>query len=260
VRAILDQVDPKIVFVVTLALLGVGSELGFRLARDGSEHQKNEDKKGQVGALLASMLGLLALLLAFILAIVQDRFVERSELVVEEASAINQTHLRAELLPPARASRVQQLLREYVDLNLSVKKASDLENVERRTEEIQRALWAEATTSAAERPDSLPVSLFVSSINQLIDTGEKRLAAAVYRRLPGKLLLALYVVALLAFFVQGHSGGLAHARVPTAAVVVAFSVAVVLTLIVDIDRPWQGGIRISQQALENVKHALVARR
>jgi hypothetical protein len=260
VRETLDQIDPKIVFVITLALLGIVSEIGFRLARDGNERERNEDRKGQVGALLASMLGLLALLLAFILSIVEERFVERSELVIEEASAINQARLRAELLAPARASRVQQLLREYVDLTLSVKTPADLATVERKSEAIHRALWDEAKTSSAERPDSLPVSLFVSSINQLIDTGEKRVAAAVYRRLPGKLLAALYVVALLAFFVQGHSGGLAHARVPRAAVVVAFSVAVVLTLIVDIDRPWHGGIRINQQALENVRHALVARR
>jgi hypothetical protein len=255
VRETLDQINPKVVFLITVVLLALASELGFRMARD-----VNESKKGQVEALLASMLGLLALLLAFILAIVQDRYVDRASLVVDEANAIDQVHLRAEMLTPARSAKVQQLLREYVELHLSVRKASDLNPVQRKTEALHRELWAEATASAAERPNSLPVSQFVESVNRLIDVEQQRLAAIAYRRLPAKLLGALYLVALLAFFVQGHSGGMAQTRVPIAAVVVGFSVAVVLTIIVDMDRPWQGGIRVSQQAMENLRQTLVARR
>jgi hypothetical protein len=255
VRDTLDKIDPKLVFLATCFLLGLASEVGFRLARDG-----NEARKSQVGALLASMLGLLALLLAFTLTIVEDRFVDRSSLVVEEANSIDQAHLRAQLLPQPRADKVQELLREYVDVRLSVKKPADFAPALRKSDEIQHALWAEAAASAAEYPQSLPVSLFVSSINHLIDIGQQRVAETAYRRLPPKLLGTLFIVALLAFFVQGHNGGLSSVRVPIAALVVGVSVAVVLTMIVDIDRPWQGGVRVNQQPLQNVRQTLVARR
>lgn len=254
-RETLDQIDPKVVFVVTAVLLGVASEIGFRLARDG-----NEGKKGQVEALLASMLGLLALLLAFILSIVQDRYVERGELVVEQANAIDVVHLRAEMLPRADAAKVQKLLRDYVELHLSVKKRADIEPIQHEVEDIHHALWDQAVAIATAHPDSMPAAMFTWSVNQLIDVDQKRIAAAVYRRLPAKLLGALYMIALLAFFVQGHNGGLVRSRVPIAAVVVGVSVATVLTMIVDLDRPWQSGIHVNQQAIQNVRQTLVSSR
>jgi protein-S-isoprenylcysteine O-methyltransferase Ste14 len=247
-----DRINPVAVFILTMFLLALWSELGFRMAP-----RPDPEKKTQVSELLASMLGLLALLLAFILTIVEDRFVERSELVVEEANAIEQTLLRSQLLPQVHAAAIRTQLSAYLDARLSVTDPSAVEPFKRRAEQIERALWNEAAASALEHPDSLPAALFVSSVNAVIDVGHKRLSAGIYRRLPGPLLFALFAVALLTAFVQGHEGGLARRRV-AAAIVVGVSVALVLTVIVDLDRPWHGSIHVSQQPLLDVKRALAA--
>jgi hypothetical protein len=252
VRETIDRIDPLMVFVLTLVLLGVASELGYRIAR-----RVDPEKKGQVSELLASMLGLLALLLAFILSIVEDRFVERSQLIVDEANAIEQTLLRSQMLTQARAASVRSQLSAYVEARLAIADPSDVVPLKHRSEQIHHALWGEAQASAVEHPDSLPAALFATSVNALIDVNNKRLSAGIYRRLPSPLLFALYVVALLTAFVQGHDGGLARKRV-AAALVVGISVALVLTEIVDLDRPWHSSIHTSQQPLIDLRHKLAA--
>jgi hypothetical protein len=254
VRELIDRLDPIAVFLLTLVSLALARELGYRIAP-----RFDEERNRQIGELLASMLGLLALLLAFILSIVEDRFVERSQLIVDEANVIEQTLLRAQLLPPGRAALVRQQMRAYVDARLSIRDPADVEPFKRRVAQIHELIWAEAAATAVEQPESLPAALFLSSVNAVIDVNNKRVSAGIYRRLPGRLLFALFVVALLTGFVQGEDGGLARRRVP-AAIVVAVSVALVLTVIVDLDRPWHGSIHVSQQPLLDIQHELAAER
>lgn len=253
-RETLDRIDPVMVFVLTMVLLLVASELGYRLG-----NRVDQEKKTQVGELLASMLGLLALLLAFILSIVEDRFVERSQLIVEEANAIEQTLMRSQMLSPERAASVRKDVTAYLDARLAIRDPSDVDPLKQRAKQIHHALWAEAEAAAIEHPESLPVSMFVSSVNAVIDVNNKRLSAGIYRRLPNRLLFALYVVALLTGFIQGHNGGLDRRRVP-AAIVVGISVALVLTVIVDLDRPWHSSIHTSQQPLIDLRQTLAAER
>ena len=82
--------------VMGFGLLAV--ECGYRLGNWRHRHAI-EEKDASVAAMTASILGLLAFMLAFTFSLAFSRFDNRREAVVEEANAIGTTWLRAQLLP-----------------------------------------------------------------------------------------------------------------------------------------------------------------
>src|SRR5512135_1488179 len=85
------------VFAATVVVVLVAVEVGFLL---GSRRRRRSEEalKAPVGELVAAMLGLLALLLAFTFSLAASRFDTRRSLVLDEANAIGTTWLRAGLL------------------------------------------------------------------------------------------------------------------------------------------------------------------
>ena len=93
-----------VVLVAMLAFAEIGYRLGLRL------HATNDvARKGQIGGVTGAVLGLLGLLLGFTFAMAVERYDTRRGLVVQEASAVGATYLRASLLPDAHQAPVQDL-------------------------------------------------------------------------------------------------------------------------------------------------------
>ncbi len=250
-RELLDDLGAPGVFAVTLVLLVAACEVGFRTGRAADEAPKSQSL-----ALLGGMIGLLAFLLGFTFSIAQQRQLDRTLLVVEEANAIGTTYLRAGLLPPDHRSKVRQLLRDYVDLRLGIRWREGFERKLERSGALHDALWRQAEACAAALPASLPVSLFIASLNEVIDTSAERVTAAVYRRLPVAIVITMFVVALLTMFVQGHSAGLSRARATLPTLAVNVSVAAMLALIMDLDRPRQSMFQVDQHALSDLRDGM----
>ena len=97
-----------------LMLLGI--EIGVRAGR--RRQASATEAITQANAVLAAMLGLLALLLAFTFSAALQRYEDRSQTVVAEANAIGTTYLRVRLLPAGMQEEVQALLRQYLDVRM----------------------------------------------------------------------------------------------------------------------------------------------
>ena len=80
---------------MVLAFLAL-TELGYRIGRRRTAGDPS--LATHIGALQAAVLGLLALLLGFTIALSVARFDSRKALLVEEANAIETTYLRAQIL------------------------------------------------------------------------------------------------------------------------------------------------------------------
>src|SRR5690606_20086363 len=117
------------------------------------------------------------------------RFVERRQLVLEEANAIGTTYLRASFLPPPHRDEVQTLLRQYVELRRAAT-PEELPMALERSQTLHRALWAEAIASSEQKPDPI-TALFVQSLNQMLDLHESRVTVALHQRMPKAILLSL---------------------------------------------------------------------
>ncbi|APR82764.1 Hypothetical protein A7982_08113 [Minicystis rosea] len=239
----------------TIVVLLLAVEGGYRLG--GYRRRHSEQEQGaHVLALVTATMGLLALVLAFTFSLAAARFEARKQMVVDEANAIQTTYLRAGLLSSDRGAKVRELLREYVELRLVPMGADGIEQAMKRSEEVHRELWKEAESAAREQPGSFAVELFIQSLNRTIELHAMRVKVAVRGAIPGVLWAALFVVAVLNLAAIGyHAGMVGTRRSPTIATVV-MSLSIVLMLTADLDRPQEGVLNVSQQAMIDLRRTM----
>jgi hypothetical protein len=245
-------------FVMTLIIFFVAIEVGFRF---GHRQKTDADDffKNHVGALQGALLGLLALLLGFTFAMAVSRFDTRKELVLEESNTIGTIYLRSRLLPDPYSSELQLLLRTYVDTRLAFYDAgvdrNRLNTANAITKRLQERLWLVAIAASQQDPHSVPAGLFVQALNEVIDLHEKRLRA-LENHVPEVVLYLVCAVAVGALGFIGYGCGLRGRRYFLSTALVAFLVALVLAVILDLDRPRRGLIRVSQDSMEKLKESL----
>lgn len=249
---LIDAIPLWGLFGATVAVVLLSIEGGYRLGLFRYRRPQDE-KEAPVGAIVAATLGLLGLVLAFTFGLAASRYNARREIVVEEANAIGTTYLRAGLLPDGRGVQVRKLLVEYVDARLEVVRTRDVELVLRRSDELHRQLWKEATSVGKAHPGSIVVGLFVQSLNETIDIHSKRVLIALQNRLPGALWVTLYLVTLLTMAGVGYHEGLTNSRRSLAVVVLVVSFSAIITLVADLDRPQEGLLTVSQQPMVDLR-------
>ena len=244
------RLDPLLVCLVLMGVLLVAEELGFRLKgkmRPGSDNIEIAD----IALILGAVLTLVALLLGFTYAMSEGRFETRRQLVVEEANAIGTTYLRAKALPEPRSSQIQELLRQYLALRVEIATKIDdnpgkMREMDTRSKQLHSLIWAHAAALARESPNPV-TSIFLQTLNEMIDLHSKRLAA-FRNRVPLSIYLVLLIVSIITLWLVGYYfGRRQRGRILTT--VVALLVASVMWLIMDLDQPARGTIRASQQSL-----------
>jgi hypothetical protein len=245
-------------FIAILAVVLLSVECGYRLGRFRRRRHEQE-KEAPVGTMVGATLGLLAFILAFTFGLAAARFDTRRQVLLDEANAIGTTYLRAGMLPE-QGEQIRALLRDYVGVRLDALRSSDVAEGIRRSENIQEQLWAEAQTVGRNNPNSIVVGLFVQSLNEVIDLHAKRVQAGVRSRIPGAIWVGLFAVAALSLTAMGYHAGLAGTLRSLAVVAVAVAFSVVIELIADLDRPREGVLRVSQQALLDVQKSMNAPR
>jgi hypothetical protein len=237
---------------VILAVSEVGHWFGTRLASRGGEN---------VSTLESAVMGVLALLIGFTFAMALSRFEARRDAVLNEANSIGTTALRARLLPEPHRTESLKLLREYVKLRLDVTERlatrMDVEAAIDRSNALQEALWQQAKAMAAKDNGFVPTGLFIQSLNETIDHQAKRLAA-FRNRVPNIVLVSLFALAAVAGGFAGYASGLDSHRTRLPVYLTGLLVAVVIILILDLDRPTSGFIRVSQQPMIDTAASIAA--
>ncbi|HYV07901.1 MAG TPA: hypothetical protein VFB82_25135 [Blastocatellia bacterium] len=245
------------VFLLTAAVMLAVAEVGYRIGLR-LYAAKDEGRKRQIGGIQAAVLGLLGLLLGFTFAMALQRYDMRRGLVIQEASAIGTTYRRASLLPAAHQAPVQDLLRQYVDARLKywplVDDPSMLAEGKRLIAGMQTELWKHATEAANEAPNDI-TGLFISSLNETIETDAKRMAAT-RAIIPAAVWLLVIVVAGFGCMTTSYGAGADGTRTKLAGVLLPLLITVVILLIFDIVHPQIGLIRIGQQALVDLQQSM----
>jgi hypothetical protein len=241
-------------FIAILVVVLLSVECGYRLGKFRRKRHEQE-KEAPIGTMVGATLGLLAFILAFTFGLAAARFDTRRQVLLDEANAIGTTYLRAGMLPE-QSEQIRALLRDYVGVRLDAVRSSDVAEGIRRSEKIQRQLWAGAETVGRKNPNSIVVGLFVQSLNELIDLHAKRVQAGVRSRIPGAIWVGLFAVAALSLAAMGYHAGLTGTLRSLAVVAVAVAFSVVIELVADLDRPREGVLRVSQQALLDVQRSM----
>jgi hypothetical protein len=206
--------------------------------------------------MVASILGLLALVLGFTFSIAASRFEARRQSILEEANAVGTTYLRARLLPNPQRGEIEKLLRDYVDMRIQGVTEGKVEEVVTHSEEIHGLLWAQAAAAAEQNPNSIMIGVFVQSLNDVIDLHAKRVMVGIRSRIPTVIWGGLFGLALLGMASVGYQAGLSTSRRTPAMLVLVLAFAVVLSLIADLDRGREGFLQVSQQSLIDLQQTM----
>ncbi len=240
--------------VVLFVFIVAGIELGYRLGQKTQE-LLIEPTRSQINAIQASMLALLALVLGFTFSLSLQRFDDRAKAVVDEANAIATTYLRTHLLPDSVRAETQKLLGEYVDYRLKAGKVSldladDRTSLMAQSDNRLEGIWR--LTAKVAREDGGPVTsgLFMTSLNEMIDASGSR-DATVKRHVPSLVLLLLFLTFILTAGVIGYANGAENHRPSIAAYVLALLIALLVFIIIDLDRPRRGLMQVPQDSMQN---------
>lgn len=239
--------------VLVLAALALGNVLGRRTARHGDVNDSS------IGSAVAAMLGLLAFLLAFTFNAAAERYTARKALLLNEANAISTTYLRADLLPSAERKEARALLAEYVALrNFDPKNFPDFEKALKRTNAIQISLWQLVATLSDEGYDSVRLGKFIDSLNEVIDFHTSRIFVGMRYRIPLPIWIALFAVTALSMISIGFQLGTGRRGSPQVAIALAVAFTVVILLIADLDRSYEGFLVVDQAPMAELDAQLQA--
>jgi hypothetical protein len=243
----LDFVPLWLLFVAVCVFISLAVEGGYRLGR-WRRVRVADEKEAPVGAMVGSILALFAFMLAFTFGMAATRFEARRQAILDEANAIGTTYLRTRLLPEQQRNASGRFLREYVDVRVGGIKDGSVEQAITRSEELHTLLWAEAVRAAEIQPGPI-TAIYIQSLNQMIDMHANRVQIGMRSRIPLSIWIGLYSLALLAMASVGYQAGLSATRRSPAMLAVVLAFAGVLGLIADLDRPREGIIIVSQQAM-----------
>jgi hypothetical protein len=164
--------------LIASVFLGLVLEAGYRAGTWRHKHTPDE-REIPVGAMIASILGLVALVLGFTFGLAASRFDARRMAVLEEANAIGTCYLRSRLLPEPDGTEIARPLREYVSVRISGTSGGDPDEHIRRSEQLHDLLWTQATAAAAKNSSAITTGVFIQSLNDVIDVHAKRVLVGI---------------------------------------------------------------------------------
>jgi hypothetical protein len=233
-------------FGVLLPIL-LGQRYGFYLK---TKAVKVSD--APIGSVVGAALGLLAFMLAFTFQIVDNRYNERKKLLLDEVTTIRTTYLRAGLIPEPYKSNTRKLLIEYTDLRASIVDEitpQKVEHLKSRSQAILDSLWHYSEALGAQDRSSEAYSLYMSSTNDLNEIYNHRVTYTFEYRIPFAILFILGVITLFSMFLLGYQFGITGKKNNVVAVLISVTFASLMWLILALDRPEKGFIRLNQKPI-----------
>jgi hypothetical protein len=216
---------------------GVGARQRARIMEGGG---------AGIGAVEAAIFGLLGLLIAFTFQGASARFDGRRELIVQEANNVGTAWLRIDLLPASTQPVTRELFRKYLDSRLETyRKIPDMVAVKAeqdRTAELQNEIWRIAMAGQKEGGQVVVVGL-LPALNEMFDIVTTR-TMAMKTHPPAIVFVMLALMACAAAFMAGH--GMSGSKERSWVHIVGFAVilAVTVFVIVDMEYPRLGFIRV----------------
>jgi hypothetical protein len=240
---VLATVLPALIILVGMV---VCLELGRWI---GSRRRAVEAEEDAAAVVDGAIFALFGLLIAFTFSGAASRYDHRREQILSEANAIGTAYLRVDLLPAEAQGPVRALFREYVQSRLTMyRKMPDLAAARAeydRSLALQGEIWTRAVPAARSTGSPAVLTLATSSLNEMFDIANARLAAA-RTHVPRIVLVLLFGLAFAAALVVGYSTSGQPRRSWFHTSLFAFVIAASIFIILDLEYPRAGLVRIDE--------------
>ena len=245
--------------IFLLSIVMVPVFIGQRIGR--THIRRSPDlKDAPVGTVVAAALGTLAFLIAFIFQLAASRYGDRKALLLEEVTNIRKTYLQAGLIGEPIRSDTRKLLVEYVDLRLELANdTSKLRFALSRSQQILDTLWSYAENLASKDRSSEVYSLYTTSVNDLVDNFNHRVTMTLEYRIPPIIVWILFVVVFFSMLTLGYQFGMSGRGNLLINTAFAFIFAVIMFLIISLDRPETGLAKLDQKPMITLQKQLQLR-
>jgi hypothetical protein len=254
---VLDPIPTWAIMLASGLLIFAFSEVGFQCSR----RRGASDGHDPSAALQTTAFTLLALLLGFKFSMALGRYDVRRSTLLREANAIATVSFRTGLLDAKIAPDVRANLREYVAARLDYARTDGSPNLrvlaDARSADLGRALWALGLQASRADEHSTMTPLFVTALNDMINLSTEE-RAVLNAHIPDVVILWVLLIAFIASAMIGYGYGRNGKRAIAFKFVFAVMVALVFGLVLDLDRPQRGIIRVSLAPLQSVQQLVSA--
>ena len=253
-----------VVFVYTTSLFGgmlLCLEIGRRLGLRPLQEDASAATEG-IGAVDGAVFAVLGLLIAFTFSGAMARFDSRRQLIIDETNNIGTAYLRLDVLPPDAQPALRENFKRYLDTRIETyRKIPDWAAVRAslaRGNELQLEIWRQAVT-AVRMEGAVPGApmLVLPALNAMIDITTTRTMAA-YLHPPWVVFVMLFAMALAASLLAGYgmTGGKLRSRFHMVGFAAVMAIAVFVIL--DIEFPRLGWIRVDafDQTLVDLRESM----
>lgn len=239
-------------FLIFLLFIEIGYLIGKR-----KRIEKDKEANKAISPASATVLGLLAFLIAFAFNMAAGKFDTRKQNVVLEANAIGTAYLRADFFKDPYKSRIKDLLRDYVDHRLEIVANFTEKDTKylAKSEEIHNLLWKEALL-ASEDANNATIALMAESLNELFDIHSNRVAASIYYRVANNIWFMLFSVGALGMLMVGIQNGLNGPKRYFGIIPLILAFTISFALIEDLDSPQKGMFTVNHQPIIDVKNSI----
>ncbi|MGO9829577.1 MAG: hypothetical protein ACLPJH_05510 [Myxococcaceae bacterium] len=230
-------------FSAMVLLLKVGQRAGQRQLAKGAEHVGSG-----LGPLEGSLFGLLGLLVAFTFSGAASRFEMHRHFILEEANAVSAAYLRLDLLPASAQAPLREKFRDYLDARLNGYRLADADASGRafaRATLLQGDLWRQAVAVARDADGAQAARLLLPALNDVFAVATSR-AVAAETHAPTIIFAMLALLALVCSLLAGYSMAKNQAHSTLQVVAFPFIFAVTVYVILDLEYPRAGLIRIDE--------------
>ena len=229
--------------------------------RVGKARLEKGTKAEVSGPMVGATMGLLAFLMAFTFNAAAGRHEARRTLVMDEANAIERLWLRTDFLSEPYRATARDLIRQYVDLRVRATSGQiAVSDALRQSSAVQDRLWAQAVEIASQK-DAIAISmnLYVQALNEVFDLQVKRVTVGLRSRVAPSIWVSLALLMAGGMIMVGVQVGQSGSRNRAIEIALAVSFSIVFFTIVDLDRPLEGLIDVSQQATIDLQQKINAR-
>lgn len=260
----IDKWPSWLIYLFLVVVFIPFDELGYRIGKFRNKRLSSTDAIRYTG-LVETVLALLAFMMAFTFGQASSNYAARKQLILQDANAIGSAYLRADLLPDKTRQNIKALLRDYVDLRVKLMSDGGIVNEDKKkmidkSELIQDQLWSQTMALRENDLSSVKTSLFIETLNEMIDLHNQRVGATFRNRIPRAIRLTLVFLAVASLLLRGYMDGLqGKTRNYFAITILILTFSAVLVLIVDLDRPPftdQRLLSVDHQALVDLQQSI----
>lgn len=250
--SLLDDTAAWIIVAILFVLMFSAIKIGYRI---GAKKSKPES---DASGILSSLLGLLALLLAFTFGMAGTRYEARKANLVQEANDIGTAILRSDVYPDSLKTAFKKDFKNYLDARIMYfragRKDAKIDTAQQQAAESSHNLWQRATKLAQNKDFFIQSNMMLPALNNMFDIAAATNASYNFK-VPVSIVYLLLIFSVVNSFYVGYNAG--YKKQLELFFVFGFCLLTCLVIFItlDLDRPRRGFINLQNEVslLEDLK-------